>query len=140
MADLSSILRNRPAQVLDRARLPASRQRQVHRQQEGVCDVYFVTAQQRAAAKRSLGIADIGETFDVLTTVKGGGVMGQADAVKLGIARALMEFNPELRKALKAEGLVTRDSRGKERKKYGQKGARARFQFSKPSCRLPFGF
>src|ERR1700722_836795 len=84
------------------------------------CDVYFVTAQQRAAAKRSLGIADIGETFDVITTVKGGGVMGQADAVKLGIARALM-----------AEGLVTRDSRGKERKKYGQKGARARFQFSK---------
>jgi len=56
---------------------------------------------------------------------------GQADAVKLGIARALMEFNPELRKALKAENLVTRDSRGKERKKYGQKGARARFQFSK---------
>src|SRR5664279_5366613 len=85
----------------------------------------------RAAARRSLGIADIGETFDVITTVKGGGVMGQADAVKLGIARALMEFNPELRKALKAEGLVTRDSRGKERKKYGQKGARARFQFSK---------
>jgi small subunit ribosomal protein S9 len=75
-------------------------------------DVYFVTAQQRAAAKRSLGIENIGETFD-------------------GIARALMEFNPELRKALKAEGLVTRDSRGKERKKYGQKGARARFQFSK---------
>jgi small subunit ribosomal protein S9 len=89
---------------------------------------YFVTAQQRAAAKRSLGIPDIGETFDVITTVRGGGVMGQADAVKLGIARALMEFNPEL---LKAEGLVTRDSRGKERKKYGQKGARARFQFSK---------
>jgi small subunit ribosomal protein S9 len=73
----------------------------------------------------------IGETFDVVTTVKGGGVMGQADAVKLGIARALVEFNPELRKALKAEGLVTRDARQKERKKYGQKGARARFQFSK---------
>ena len=93
--------------------------------------MYFVTAQQRAAAKRSLGIAGIEETFDVITTVKGGGVMGQADAVKLGIARALMIFNPELRKALKSEGLVTRDSRGKERKKYGQKGARARFQFSK---------
>ena len=94
-------------------------------------DVYFVTAQQRAAAKRSLGIPGIEETFDVITTVKGGGVMGQADAVKLGIARALMIFNPELRKALKSEGLVTRDSRGKERKKYGQKGARKRFQFSK---------
>jgi small subunit ribosomal protein S9 len=92
---------------------------------------YFVTAQQRAAAKLPLGIADINETFDVLTTVKGGGVMGQADAVKLGIARALMEFNVELRKTLKAGGMVTRDSRGKERKKYGQKGARARFQFSK---------
>ena len=84
-----------------------------------------------AAARQSLGIADIGQTFDVVTTVRGGGIMGQADAVKLGIARALMVFNPELRKALKAEGLVTRDSRGKERKKYGQKGARARFQFSK---------
>ena len=94
-------------------------------------DEYFVTEQQRAAAKKPLGIADIGETFDVLTTVKGGGVMGQADAVKLGIARALMLFNVELRKTLKAGGMVTRDSRGKERKKYGQKGARARFQFNK---------
>jgi small subunit ribosomal protein S9 len=94
-------------------------------------DAYFVTAQQRAAAKRSLGIQDIGETFDIITTVRGGGVMGQADAVKLGVARALMEFNPELRKALKSEGLVTRDARAKERKKYGQRGARARFQFSK---------
>ena len=92
---------------------------------------YFVTPAQRAAAKKPLGIADINETFDVITTVKGGGVVGQADAVKLGIARALMEFNAELRKALKTEGLTTRDARGKERKKYGQKGARARFQFSK---------
>ncbi|MEO6923509.1 MAG: 30S ribosomal protein S9 [Acidobacteriaceae bacterium] len=92
---------------------------------------YFVTPAQRIAAKRPLGIADINETFDILATCKGGGVNGQADAVKLGITRALMEFNIELRKALKAEGFVTRDSRGKERKKYGQKGARARFQFSK---------
>jgi small subunit ribosomal protein S9 len=92
---------------------------------------YFVTPAQRAAAKQPLGIADINETFDVITTVKGGGVVGQADAVKLGIARALMEFNAELRKTLKAGGMVTRDARGKERKKYGQKGARARFQFSK---------
>ena len=94
-------------------------------------ETYFVTPAQRAAAKQPLGIADINETFDVITTVKGGGVCGQADAVKLGIARALMEFNAELRKALKAEGLTTRDARGKERKKYGQKGARKRFQFSK---------
>ena len=92
---------------------------------------YFVTPAQRVAAKLPLGIADINETFDVLTTVKGGGVNGQADAVKLGIARALMEFNVELRKTLKAGGMVTRDARGKERKKYGQKGARARLQFSK---------
>ena len=56
---------------------------------------------------------------------------GQADAVKLGIARALMQFNTELRKKLKTEGMISRDSRGKERKKYGQKGARKRFQFSK---------
>jgi small subunit ribosomal protein S9 len=94
-------------------------------------DEYFVTPAQRVAAKLPLGIAEIGETFDVLTTVKGGGVNGQADAVKLGIARALMEFNVELRKTLKAGGMVTRDSRGKERKKYGQKGARARFPFRK---------
>jgi len=92
---------------------------------------YFVTPAQRIAAKRPLGIADINETFDILTTVKGGGINGQADAIKLGITRALMEFNIELRKALKAEGFVTRDPRGKERKKYGQKGARARVQFSK---------
>ena len=92
---------------------------------------YFVTPAQRIAAKRPLGIADINETFDILTTVKGGGINRQADAIKLGITRALMEFNIELRKALKAEGFVTRDPRGKERKKYGQKGARARFQFSK---------
>ena len=94
-------------------------------------DEYFVTPAQRVAAKLPLGIAEINETFDVITTVKGGGVNGQADAVKLGIARALMVFNVELRKTLKAGGMVTRDARGKERKKYGQKGARARFQFSK---------
>ena len=61
---------------------------------------------------------------------------GQADAVKLGIARALMQFNAELRGKLKSEGMVSRDSRGKERKKYGQKGARKRFQFSKRSTEL----
>ena len=94
-------------------------------------DEYFVTPAQRVAAKLPLGIEGIDETFDVITTVKGGGVNGQADAVKLGIARALMVFNVELRKTLKAGGMVTRDARGKERKKYGQKGARARFQFSK---------
>ena len=94
-------------------------------------DVYFVTEQQRVAAKRTLALVELASSFDVVTTVKSGGVAAQADAVKMGIARALIEFNPELRKVLKAEGLLTRDSRMKERKKYGQKGARARFQFSK---------
>jgi small subunit ribosomal protein S9 len=94
-------------------------------------ETYFVTAQQRVAAMRPLVVSETGSQFDVVTTVRGGGIMGQADSVKLGIARALMLFNAELRKGLKAEGLVSRDARIKERKKYGQKGARARFQFSK---------
>jgi len=92
---------------------------------------YFVTEQQRVAAKRTLVVTELSGSFDVVTTVKSGGVSAQADAVKMGIARALIEFNPELRKTLKAEGLLTRDARQKERKKYGQKGARKRFQFSK---------
>ena len=92
---------------------------------------YFVTEQQRVAAKRSLVLTELLGTFDVVTTVKGGGVSAQADAVKMGSARALVIFNPELRKLLKSEELLTRDARQKERKKYGQKGARARFQFSK---------
>jgi small subunit ribosomal protein S9 len=92
---------------------------------------YFVTDSQRVSAKQALVSADAANTFNVIANVSGGGVNGQADAVKLGTARALMEFNAELRKKLKSEGLVSRDSRGKERKKYGQKGARKRFQFSK---------
>ncbi|HEY1896348.1 MAG TPA: 30S ribosomal protein S9 [Terracidiphilus sp.] len=94
-------------------------------------DEYFVTEQQRVSAKRTLVVADLASAFDVVVTTKSGGVASQADAVKMGIARALIEFNPELRKTLKAEGLLTRDARVKERKKYGQKGARKRFQFSK---------
>ena len=92
---------------------------------------YFVTEAQRVAAKQSLVSADAAANFDVLVTASGGGINGQAGAVRLGIARALLEFNAELRKKLKAEGFLERDARGKERKKYGQKGARARFQFSK---------
>src|ERR1035441_3541890 len=92
---------------------------------------YFGTEEQRVAAKQPLVVAELASSFDVITTVKSGGVCAQAGAVKMGIARALIEFNPELRKTLKAEGLLTRDARMKERKKYGQKGARARFQFSK---------
>ena len=92
---------------------------------------YFVTEAQRSSARQPLLSTDTAATFNVVARVSGGGVNGQADAMKLGIARALMQFNAELRKKLKTEGMVTRDSRGKERKKYGQKGARKRFQFSK---------
>ena len=94
-------------------------------------EVYFVTEQQRVSAKRPLALTELTGSFDVVTTVRGGGVSAQADAVKMGISRALLEFNAELRKQLKTEGLLTRDARQKERKKYGQKGARKRFQFSK---------
>jgi small subunit ribosomal protein S9 len=94
-------------------------------------EVYFVTEQQRISAKRPLALVEMASNFDVVTTVRGGGVAAQADAVKMGIARALLEFNAELRKTLKSEGLLSRDARIKERKKYGQKGARKRFQFSK---------
>ena len=94
-------------------------------------DKYFVTDAQRVSAKSALVSSETGTTFDVVANVHGGGVNGQADAVKMGIARALLEFNGELRKKLKSEGLLSRDARGKERKKYGQKGARKRFQFSK---------
>jgi small subunit ribosomal protein S9 len=92
---------------------------------------YFVTEAQRSSARQPLLSTDTASSFNVVANVSGGGVNGQADAMKLGIARALMQFNAELRKKLKTEGMVTRDSRGKERKKYGQKGARKRFQFSK---------
>jgi len=92
---------------------------------------YFVTESQRASARQPLISTETASTFNVVARVTGGGVNGQADAVKLGIARALMLFNAELRKKLKAEGMVSRDSRAKERKKYGQKGARKRFQYSK---------
>jgi small subunit ribosomal protein S9 len=92
---------------------------------------YFVTEAQRVAAKSSLVASDTASTFDVLANVSGGGVNGQADAVRMGVARALLIFNAELRKGLKSQGMLRRDPRQKERKKYGQKGARKRFQFSK---------
>ena len=94
-------------------------------------DLYFVTETQRIMARQPLVTSETSGTFDIVATCSGGGVNGQAGAVKMGIARALLQFNPELRGKLKAEGYLSRDSRGKERKKYGQKGARKRFQFSK---------
>jgi len=92
---------------------------------------YFVTESQRSSARQPLLSTDTAANFNVLANVSGGGVNGQADAVKLGLARALILFNADLRAKLKGEGMLTRDSRGKERKKYGQKGARKRFQYSK---------
>ncbi len=92
---------------------------------------YFVTESQRTDARQPLILTETAGTFNVIANVSGGGVAGQAGAVKLGVARALMEFNIELRGKLKAEGMISRDSRSKERKKYGQKGARKRFQYSK---------
>jgi small subunit ribosomal protein S9 len=92
---------------------------------------YFPTDALRTQVKRPLLLTEMGEKFDVLATVAGGGVNGQAGAIKLGIARALVAFNAELRKQLKKDGLLTSDSRIKERKKYGMAGARKRFQFSK---------
>ena len=92
---------------------------------------YFPTDQLRTVVRRPLMLTETGERFDILATVAGGGINGQAGAVRLGIARALVEFNAELRKQLKKDGLLTSDSRVKERKKYGLAGARKRFQFSK---------
>jgi small subunit ribosomal protein S9 len=94
-------------------------------------EAYFVTAAQRIMAKSAMVLTETTASFNVLCTVDGGGVNGQAGAVRMGTARALQEFNPELRPKLKAESFLRRDARGKERKKYGQKGARKRFQFSK---------
>ena len=92
---------------------------------------YFPTEMLRMNVRRPLQLTENVEKFDVLATVEGGGVNSQSGAVRLGIARALVEFNAELRKALKKDGLLTSDSRVKERKKYGLAGARKRFQFSK---------
>ena len=92
---------------------------------------YFDRAVLRMILSQPLKLTDHLESFDILITVAGGGKAGQAGAVRHGISRALEKYNPELRGALKAEGFLTRDAREKERKKYGQRGARARFQFSK---------
>jgi small subunit ribosomal protein S9 len=81
--------------------------------------------------RQPFAVTETTDKFDVVATISGGGVASQAGALRHGIARALCVFNAELRKRLKDEGFLTRDARAKERKKYGQKGARRRFQFSK---------
>ena len=92
---------------------------------------YFVSESARAYVRQPLLATETADHFDVLILADGGGVSGQAGAARLGIARALIEFNSELRGKLKQLGFLTRDPRAHERKKYGQKGARKRFQFSK---------
>ncbi|HXO40496.1 MAG TPA: 30S ribosomal protein S9 [Thermoanaerobaculia bacterium] len=94
-------------------------------------DDYFPNEVLKMVIKQPLLLTETAEKFDIVATVEGGGSAGQAGAIRHGISRALMEYNAELRDRLKSAGLVTRDPRKKERKKYGQKGARARFQFSK---------
>lgn len=92
---------------------------------------YFVTADQIQIVQQPLLVTSMGSKYDVLINVQGGGMNGQAAACLHGISRALVQIDPDARTSLKANGYLTRDSRMVERKKYGQKGARRRFQFSK---------
>lgn len=94
-------------------------------------DKYFTNESSRLMVRQALQATETSDKFDVLVLANGGGMTGQAGAIRLGIARALCEFNLELRGKLKSMGYLTRDPREHERKKYGQKGARKRFQFSK---------
>ena len=94
-------------------------------------DEYFPNDVLKMIIKQPLSLTETVDKFDLVVTVDGGGPSGQAGAIRHGISRALQVYNMELRKRLKKAGLLTRDPRMKERKKYGQKGARARFQFSK---------
>ena len=94
-------------------------------------EAYFPSESLRTELKEPLVLTETAAKFDIMATASGGGVAGQAGAVRLGIARALVNFDGDLRPALKRAGLLTRDARIKERKKYGLAGARKRFQFSK---------
>ena len=94
-------------------------------------DEYFGRETAKMVVEQPLVLTDTYGSFDIKAAVAGGGIAGQAAAIRHGITKALLEYNPEFRAVLKRAGLVTRDARVKERKKYGQKGARARFQYSK---------
>ncbi len=94
-------------------------------------DDYYIRATSKMVINQPLELTDSVGKFDILVNVCGGGLSGQAGAIRHAISRALAEIDPENRKVLKSYGLITRDARKKERKLYGQKGARARFQFSK---------
>jgi small subunit ribosomal protein S9 len=94
-------------------------------------DDYFSVDHAKMTVKQPLLLTNNADAFDIKVRVRGGGITGQAGAIRLGITRALILSDPDLRTSLKKAGFVKRDPRVKERKKYGQKGARARFQFSK---------
>ena len=94
-------------------------------------DDYFKVASARALMMQPLVLTNTAGSYDIKIRVLGGGYYGQAGAIRHGISKALIDANPDFRKALKRAGFIRRDARVKERKKYGQKGARARFQFSK---------
>jgi small subunit ribosomal protein S9 len=92
---------------------------------------YFPNETLRMIIRQPLRLTDTSDKFDIYVNVSGGGISGQSGAVRHGITRALLEYNPDFRPILKKAGLITRDPRRKERKKYGRKGARKRFQYSK---------
>jgi len=92
---------------------------------------YMVRESERMLIMEPLKITDMMDKFDIYVNVRGGGIAGQAGAIRHGISKALVSVDPELRKVLKKAGFLTRDSRMKERKKYGQPGARAKYQYSK---------
>jgi len=126
------------AQFRGTGRRKTSRARVILRPGEGKVSVnhrafeaYFPTNALRVEVIEPLVLTEMAGKFDILINADGGGIHGQAGAARLGIARALIIFNPELRSKLRQGGFLTRDPRAKERKKYGQKGARKRFQFSK---------
>ncbi len=94
-------------------------------------DTYFPNEMLKMVIKQPLALTETADKFDIYVRVAGGGLSGQSGAIRHGLAKALLDYNKELRPRLKSVGMLTRDSRIKERKKYGQRGARRRFQFSK---------
>jgi small subunit ribosomal protein S9 len=107
---------------------PGSGEFSVNRQK---LDDYFKRETLKMVIMQPLQLVGLQDKYDVMVNVRGGGISGQAGAIKHGISRALLQVDEELRPKLRQAGFLTRDSREKERKKYGQRGARARFQFSK---------
>jgi small subunit ribosomal protein S9 len=104
---------------------------QINRKKFKTVEEYFSEPRDRADVIAPLGVTDTADKLEVFVRVNGGGAMGQAQAIRLGIARALVGYDPHLENTLRDEGYLTRDARKVERKKYGQPGARRRFQFSK---------